>query len=89
MPATIGIWKLALGTNLVHLTMKRGRFIYKEGEVGPLPANDCTMMSQHGVCEAQKKAGRPDGRPACHYFTGSSYLTNTEMVALTVWPPGP
>jgi hypothetical protein len=22
-------------------------------------------------------------------FTGSSYLTNTDMVALTVWPPGP
>ncbi len=33
--------ELSLGTNLVHLTMKGGRFIYKEGEVGPLPANDC------------------------------------------------
>ena len=32
--------ELCLGTNLVHLTMKGGRFIYKEGEVGPLPAND-------------------------------------------------
>jgi imidazolonepropionase len=29
-----------LGTNLVHLTMKRGKFIYKEGEVAPLPATD-------------------------------------------------
>jgi imidazolonepropionase len=27
--------ELSLGTNLVHLTMKRGRFIYKEGEVTP------------------------------------------------------
>ena len=26
----------SLGTNLVHLTMKRGKFIYKEGEVAPL-----------------------------------------------------
>ena len=33
--------ELSLGTNLVHLTMKGGRFIYKEGDVGPLPANDC------------------------------------------------
>ena len=32
--------ELCLGTNLVHLTMKGGRFIYKEGEVGSLPAND-------------------------------------------------
>jgi imidazolonepropionase len=30
----------SLGTNLVHLTMKRGKFIYKEGEVAPLPADD-------------------------------------------------
>ncbi len=30
----------SLGTNLVHLTMKRGEFIYKEGEVAPLPADD-------------------------------------------------
>ena len=30
----------SLGTNLVHLTMKRGRFIYKEGEVAPLMADD-------------------------------------------------
>jgi imidazolonepropionase len=29
----------SLGTNLVHLTMKRGKFIYKEGEVAPLPAD--------------------------------------------------
>jgi imidazolonepropionase len=29
-----------LGTNLVHLTMKRGKFIYKEGEVAPLPTGD-------------------------------------------------
>jgi imidazolonepropionase len=28
----------SLGTNLVHLTMKRGKFIYKEGEVAPLTA---------------------------------------------------
>ena len=27
----------SLGTNLVHLTMKRGKFIYQEGEVAPLP----------------------------------------------------
>lgn len=26
-----------IGTNLVHLTMKRGKFIYKEGEVAPRP----------------------------------------------------
>ena len=26
------------GTNLVHMTMKRGDFIYKEGEVAPQPA---------------------------------------------------
>jgi imidazolonepropionase len=30
----------SLGTNLVHLTMKRGKFIYKEGGVAPLPADD-------------------------------------------------
>jgi imidazolonepropionase len=30
----------SLGTNLVHLTMKRGKFIYKEGDVAPLPAED-------------------------------------------------
>ena len=30
----------SLGTNLVHLTMKRGKFIYKEGQVAPLPADD-------------------------------------------------
>lgn len=30
----------SLGTNLVHLTMKRGKFIYKEGEVAPLPADE-------------------------------------------------
>jgi imidazolonepropionase-like amidohydrolase len=24
-----------LGTNLVHMTMKRGKFIYKEGVVAP------------------------------------------------------
>ena len=28
------------GMNLVHLTMKRGAFIYKEGEVAPLAAED-------------------------------------------------
>ena len=27
-----------LGTNLVHLTMKRGKFIYREGDVGPRSA---------------------------------------------------
>jgi imidazolonepropionase len=32
----------SLGTNLVHLTMKRGKFIYKEGEVAPFPADDLT-----------------------------------------------
>jgi imidazolonepropionase len=30
----------SLGTNLVHLTMKGGKFIYKEGEVAPLLADD-------------------------------------------------
>jgi imidazolonepropionase len=30
----------SLGTNLVHLTMKRGKFIYKEGGVAPHPADD-------------------------------------------------
>jgi len=30
----------SLGTNLVHLTMKRGRFIYKEGNVAPIEADD-------------------------------------------------
>ena len=30
----------SLGTNLVHLTMKRGKFIYKEGDVAPLAAGD-------------------------------------------------
>jgi imidazolonepropionase len=30
----------SLGTNLVHLTMKRGRFIYKEGEVTPRSVDD-------------------------------------------------
>jgi len=29
-----------IGTNLVHLTMKRGAFIYKEGNVAPLAASD-------------------------------------------------
>ena len=29
-----------LGENLVHLTMKRGEFIYKEGDVAPLDADD-------------------------------------------------
>jgi imidazolonepropionase len=33
--------ELSLGTNLVHLTMKGGRFIYKEGEVALLAANEC------------------------------------------------
>jgi imidazolonepropionase len=33
----------SLGTNLVHLTMKRGRFIYKEGEVAALPAHDLVL----------------------------------------------
>ena len=28
------------GTNLVHMTMKHGEFIYEEGEVGPRPAED-------------------------------------------------
>jgi imidazolonepropionase len=29
----------SLGTNLVHLTMKRGKFIYKEGHVAPFAAD--------------------------------------------------
>jgi imidazolonepropionase len=32
-----------LGMNLVHLTMKRGAFIYQEGEVAPLPAKDLRL----------------------------------------------
>ena len=32
--------KDGLGTNLVHLTMKRGRFIYREGKVGPLTVDE-------------------------------------------------
>jgi len=31
------------GMNLVHLTMKRGAFIYKEGDVAPLAAEDLHM----------------------------------------------
>jgi imidazolonepropionase len=31
---------LRFGTNMVHMTMKRGKIIYKEGEVPPLPAED-------------------------------------------------
>jgi imidazolonepropionase len=31
-----------IGTNLVHLTMKRGKFIYKEGEVAPRPPDIIT-----------------------------------------------
>ena len=31
------------GMNLVHLTMKRGAFIYKEGGVAPLAAEDLHM----------------------------------------------
>ena len=30
----------SLGTNLVHMTMKRGEVIYEEGDVGPRPAED-------------------------------------------------
>ena len=30
----------SIGTNLVHLTMKRGKFIYKEGDVAALPPDD-------------------------------------------------
>src|ERR1035438_10818267 len=35
-----------------------------------------------------KKAGRLVAARLFR-FTGSGYLTNTEMVPLTVWPPGP
>jgi len=31
------------GMNLVHLTMKRGEFIYQEGDVAPLPAQDLRL----------------------------------------------
>jgi len=31
------------GTNLVHLTMKRGEFIYQEGDVAPLPAEQLRL----------------------------------------------
>jgi imidazolonepropionase len=30
----------SLGTNLVHMAMKRGEVIYEEGVVGPRPAED-------------------------------------------------
>jgi imidazolonepropionase len=30
----------SIGTNLVHLTMKRGKFIYKEGDVAALPNDE-------------------------------------------------
>ena len=76
----------SLGTNLVHLTMKRGKFIYKEGEVAPLAADDSCRTR---AAAANKKAGRPDRRPASLTLLGPRYLTNTEMVPLTVWPPGP
>jgi imidazolonepropionase len=35
--------ELCLGTNLVHLAMKRGRFIYKEGQVAPRPVGDLML----------------------------------------------
>lgn len=35
----------SLGTNLVHLTMKRGKFIYKEGHVAPLGADELLSRS--------------------------------------------
>ena len=31
------------GMNLVHLTMKRGEFIYQEGDVAPVPAEDLRL----------------------------------------------
>ena len=34
------------GCNLVHLTMKRGEFIYQEGEVAPRPAEDLSLTWQ-------------------------------------------
>jgi imidazolonepropionase len=34
-----------IGTNLVHVTMKRGRFIYKEGEVAPGPPKVVTPQA--------------------------------------------
>jgi imidazolonepropionase len=34
-----------IGTNLVHVTMKRGRFIYKEGEVAPGPPQIVTPQT--------------------------------------------
>ena len=30
----------SLGTNLVYMTVKRGRVIYKEADVGPLPNDE-------------------------------------------------
>ena len=30
----------SLGTNLVHMTMKRGRVIYREADVAPIPASE-------------------------------------------------
>ena len=35
--------QLSLGTNLVHLAMKRGRVIYKEGQVAPRPVDDLML----------------------------------------------
>jgi imidazolonepropionase len=32
------------GTNLVHMTMKRGKFIYKEGDVAPRPAEELASV---------------------------------------------
>jgi len=37
-----------------------------------------------------KQNGRPArDRPSPLSIQGLSYLTNTEMLTLTVWPPGP
>lgn len=42
-------------------------------------------------CFAKKYESRAEAiRPAFSFVTGSKrYLTNTDMVTLTVWPPGP
>ena len=67
--------------------MKRGKFIYKEGEVAPFAANELQMLRR--PASHQQKSRAADRRPASLTLLGRRYLTNTEIVPLTVWPPGP
>src|ERR1017187_9559459 len=52
----------------------------------PCGLQDSSRTSRR--CTPTKKAGRLVAARLFR-FTGSGYLTNTEMVPLTVWPPGP